>query len=211
MLNIGAQLMKENNEGRSITPLFDNTFRAFKECPYNKLKVVVLGLDPYPGKGIADGLAFSARNHDLDKPASLRYILSAMEKDAYGGFGIGYNPDYDVSDLTRWANQGVLLLNQALTTHVGKIGVHLQLWQPFIINVFKMLRANNTGIIFILIGTEAKMYKVLINDKANHIFTTVHPSYAARMEMKEWDCDNIFSKTNELLEKSNGSEAKILW
>lgn len=68
--HIGSTLQKEHKEGKIITPSFENTFRAFKECPYNNLRVVLLGLDPYPGAGIADGLAFSARNHPLNPPKS---------------------------------------------------------------------------------------------------------------------------------------------
>lgn len=208
---IGKTLQIEKKAGIPITPSFENTFRAFRECPYDKLKVVFLGLDPYPGKDVADGLAFSARTKEMNPPKSLDYIISAMEKDAYGGFGIGYNPDYQSTDLTRWAKQGVLLLNTALSTREGLTGTHLTLWHPFIKYVFEVLKQNNTGLIYILLGTKAKLWKAAINTEANTVLEAVHPAYCAYKGLKEWDCNRIFSKTNKLLEEMNGPEAKILW
>jgi uracil-DNA glycosylase len=203
--------IKELATKRAVTPLFDDTFRAFKECPYNKLKVVILGLDPYPQEKVADGLAFSARNNLLNPPKSLVHIIDAIEREVYGGFAIGYNENYAYPDLTRWANQGVLLLNQALTTYVGETGAHLDLWAPFIRNVFKVLRENNTGLIYILLGSKAKQWKVAIDGKNNYILTASHPASAAYSGRKYWDSEGIFLTTNELLEQHNGPEAKILW
>lgn len=209
--DIGTHLNKDISEGKTITPLLDNTFRAFRECPYEDLKVMMLGLDPYPQKGVADGLAFSTRVTNPVVPTSLQYILNAMEKDVYGGFGIGYNEEYDIPDLTRWANQGVLLLNCALSTHVGQTGVHLALWMPFIKAVFATLREHNTGLIYILVGREAQKWHTHIDKTKNHVLQCTHPASASYQGLKEWDCNKIFSQTNELLEKMNGSEAKILW
>jgi uracil-DNA glycosylase len=208
---IGRQLKLEASEGKAITPVFDDTFRAFRECTYKDLKVVFLGLDPYPGEGVADGLAFSARNHWGKEPKSLKFILDSMEKDAYGGFGIGFNENYMEPDLTRWANQGVLLLNTALSTYVGKTGVHLELWQPFIRYVFHILEQNNSGLIYILLGAKAKEWKAFINTKNNYVLEAVHPAYCAYKGLKEWDCNKIFSETNAILEKNQGAESKILW
>jgi uracil-DNA glycosylase len=209
--NIGAFLTKEVLNGKQITPSFDNTFRAFKECPYKDLKVVILGLDPYPGKNIADGLAFSARDNLTRPPKSLEYIINAVEKDVYGGFAIGYNEECYSPDLTRWAKQGVLLLNTALSTEVGKTGVHLELWQPFIQNVFSVLRNYNTGLIYILLGAKAKMWKAAINTDLNFVLEAVHPAYSAYKGLIEWDCNRIFLRTNEIITKNNGEKLKILW
>lgn len=208
---IGKQLKAEVADGKTITPTFDDTFRAFRECPYNKLKVVFLGLDPYPGQGMADGLAFSARNSWGKEPKSLQYIINAMEKDAYGGFGIGFNEEYMNPDLTRWANQGVLLLNTALSTHVGKTGVHLELWNPFIRYVFHVLAQFNTGLVFVLLGAKAKEWQAAINKESNFVLTASHPASCAYQGLKEWDCNKIFSQTNGILEKYQGAENKILW
>lgn len=206
---IGAELMRQRNLRIPITPAFDDTFRAFKECPYKDLKVVFMGLDPYPNAGVCDGLAFSARNHQLSHPASLRYILNAMEKDVYGGFGIGFNEEYDNADLGRWAKQGVLLINTALSTQVGKTGAHIELWQPFIQNLYNTLAFHNTGLIYVLFGTQARQWKAAIPKGQNYIFTVVHPAAMAYQKAKEWDCEGIFSKINKILEQNNNT--KILW
>lgn len=210
-VNIGKKLKEEAAQGFRITPSFDDTFRAFRECKYKDLKVVFLGLDPYPGEGIADGLAFSAKNSWRKEPKSLKYILDSMEKDAYGGFGIGFNEDYLNPDLTRWANQGVLLLNTALSTYVGKTGVHLDLWQPFIRYVFHILRENNTGLVYILLGAKAKAWESVIDKERNYVLTAIHPAACAYQGLKEWDCNKIFSETNRILESNQGVDSKILW
>jgi uracil-DNA glycosylase len=208
---IGKQLKTEAAEGKQITPVFDDTFRAFKECPYKNVKVVLLGLDPYPGKGIADGLSFSSRTSKLNPPKSLDYMIGAIEKTCYGGFGIGYNEDYANTDLTRWAKQGVLLINTALSTHVGKTGVHLELWNPFIRYVFHVLRQYNTGLVYIFLGAKAKEWKAAVDTKANYCLEAVHPAYCAYKGLKEWDCNDVFMETNLILEGIHGEDAKILW
>jgi len=114
-------------------------------------------------------------------------------------------------DLTRWARQGVLLLNSALSTHVGKTGVHLNLWHPFIHYVFTMLAQYNTGIIFILLGANAKLWKPVINQKSNYILEASHPASASYRGLEEWDCNKVFSKTNSILESNQGFNEKILW
>jgi uracil-DNA glycosylase len=207
---IGAFLGTEIVKGKSITPLFDDTFRAFKECPFSKVKVVIVGLDPYPGKGIADGLAFSARNNQGNPPKSLDFMLRAMEQDVYGGFGIGFNEQYNNSDLTRWANQGVLLMNTALSTVVGEVGAHLEAWQPFTSEVFKALRAH-TGLVYILLGGKARQWKVAINQYTNYILEASHPSSCNYNGLKDWDCSEVFSKANKLIEDMNGDNSKIIW
>jgi len=213
---IKETLKNEIMLGKRITPNFDDTYRAFKECPYDKLKVVILGLDPYPGVNatidrqlIADGIAFSARYNLIDPPVSLRYIFSAIEKDCYGGFGIGFNEEYEHPDLTRWANQGVLCINQALSTVVGKTGEHLLLWKPFIKYVFQVLAQYNTGLVFILLGSKAKEWRGFINEGANYVLTATHPASCAYKGLKEWDCNKVFSQCNEILEKDG--QTKILW
>jgi len=206
---IGQRLMREKSMGIEVTPKFDDMFRAFKECPYKDLKVVFMGLDPYPSKGIADGLSFSSKYTPYDEPISLRYIFDAMEKDAYGGFGIGFNQEYRNTDLTRWANQGVLLINTALSTQIGKTGTHLELWQPFIRNLMIQLASFNTGIIYVFFGAVAKQWSVAIPKEQNYIYSVVHPVYSNYQNLKEWDCEDIFSKINKILESNN--KTKILW
>jgi uracil-DNA glycosylase len=207
--HIGQTLRFQAESGISITPRFDDTFRAFKECPYKDLKVVFMGLDPYPNTGICDGLAFSSKYTPLSEPASLRYILDAMEQDVYGGFGIGFNEEYRNTDLGRWAKQGVLLINTALSTQVGKTGAHIDLWQPFISNLITTLGFYNTGLIYVFFGSQAKQWAAAVPKGQNYVFTVVHPAYCAYKKLKHWDCEHIFSKINKILEQNN--KTKILW
>jgi len=209
--NIARTLNAQKNTGLEVTPGFDKVFRAFKECPYDKLKVVMMGQDPYYQKGVADGLAFSAKNHVFDPPASFKLMSNAIEREVYDGFAIGYNEEYAYADLTRWANQGVLLINCALTTIVGKTQQHMDLWAPFMRHLFNTLRNDNTGIIYILLGKDAKQWKVLINPVRNHLFTVTHPASVAYTGRNVWDSEGVFLNTNKLLEQMNGPEAKILW
>lgn len=210
-VKIGATLLAEYKQGYIITPNFKDTFRAFKECKYENLKVIMLGLDPYPQPRVADGLAFSAKNHPLEPPVSFTYMIDAMEKDVYGGFGIAGNHEYDSTDLSRWANQGVLLLNQALSTHQGQSGTHLTLWYPFIKYVFNMLNKNNTGLVYILLGSKARQWRPLIDEKQNYVLEASHPASVWHTGKKEWDCNKIFSETNFILDRNQGEDAKILW
>ncbi len=203
-----ARKLFQEGERTYVTPHFDHTFRAFKECKYDELKVVLLGLDPYPASGVADGLAFSSRTSEKP-PKSLNFILRAIEKEVYGGFGIGFNNQFDNPDLTRWANQGVLLLNTALSTVVGETGTHLEIWGPFTQYVFRTLREYNTGVIYILLGAKAKQWGAAIDKERNYVLTASHPSSCNYSGKKEWDSEGVFSKANEILEKQKLT--KILW
>jgi|ERR1700749_2437223 len=216
---IATTLAAQKKAGDIITPKFDDVFRAFKECPYSKLKVVMMGQDPYyqvyknktSTHHVADGLAFSARYDLLDPPASFQLISSAIEREVYGGFGIGYNEEYMNPDLTRWANQGVLLINCALTTKAGLTQQHMDIWAPFMRYLFNMLRNDNSGLIYIFLGKDAKQWQVLVNRNRNHAFHVIHPAAVKHTGRNVWDSEGVFLKTNELLEQANGPEAKILW
>src|SRR5258706_195255 len=107
MDKILSELLTESQSGKRFTPPLKQVFRAFEECPYNDLKVIMLGQDPYPYTGICDGLAFSCSNTGKVMP-SLRYIFKELEETVYPE---GYKWD---PDLKRWSNQGILLINTAL-------------------------------------------------------------------------------------------------
>lgn len=216
---IAATLNAQKKAGNIVTPQFDDVFRAFRECPYDKLKVVMMGQDPYyqvyKNKNnthyVADGLAFSGRYDLFDPPASFVLMRDAIEREVYGGFAIGYNEEYAYPDLTRWANQGVLLINCALTTLAGLTEQHFDIWAPFLRHVFNTLRNDNSGLIFIFLGKHAKQWQVLVNRNRNHVFHVIHPAAVRHTGRNVWDSEGVFLKTNELLEQANGPEAKILW
>jgi uracil DNA glycosylase len=138
-------------------------------------------------------------------------MIDALEKEVYDGFAIGFNEDYLNPNLERWARQGILLINSALSTIVGKTNQHQELWAPFISYVFQVLRKYNTGIIYILLGSEAKKWRPAIDEKNNYVLTVSHPASVKYKDKNVWDSEGIFLKTNQILEQNNGPEAKIIW
>lgn len=197
------RLLSERDEGKRFTPPLKYAFRAFEECPEKDLKIVMIGQDPYPHLGVADGIAFSCSLTGKSQP-SLKNMFGAIEETVHQGF-----PTHQDPDLTRWANQGVLCLNTALTTQVDKIGTHYDIWKDFIMYVIDMLSLTNSGLIFMLLGKQAQELESVIGSH-HHILTASHPASAAYTGGK-WDCNDIFNKANELLEKMNGPQYKIKW
>lgn len=197
------KLYNMRNEGQRFTPPLKYVFRAFEECPIEKLKVVIIGQDPYPFLGVADGIAFSCGLTQKAQP-SLKNIFGAVEKTVYQDF-----PTHQDPDLARWSNQGVLMLNTALTCEVDKIGSHYQIWQPFIVYLIDILSLTNSGLIFILLGSKAQELESLIGQN-HYILKASHPA-SASYSKTTWDCNDIFNKTNEILSKNNGSPYKIDW
>jgi len=182
------------NSDQRFTPPLKQVFRAFQECPFDQLRVVVVGQDPYPQLGVADGIAFSCGN--TKKPeASLRYILKAVNGTVYDDKQDLKNVD---PDLTRWANQGVLMLNTALTTEVGKIGKHFDIWQPFISYLIDMLSKRDTPLVWVFMGKQAQNLADLVDDH-HTVLTCSHPASAAYQKQQLWDCNDVFNKVNEAL------------
>lgn len=193
--NIVTALAKQTRDGKRFTPTMKNWFRAFEECPYSELKVVIVGQDPYPGLNHADGIAFSLSQAEEMQP-SLKYMLEAVNRTVYNGV----NASRDM-DLKRWSNQGVLLLNTALTTNVGKIGQHYLLWRPFIAYLFDWLTWNNNGLVYIYMGKKAEEWADAVNDN-NYKFKVMHPASASYSGLDRWDCKNVFQQTSEILKKN---------
>ena len=182
-------LVDNVNNGRRFTPKFKDTFNAFIECPYDDVKVVIVGQDPYPQLGVADGIAFScSRKGKTEK--SLQYIFKAL----YGEY-----EDYN-NDLRRWSNQGVLLINTALTVEVNKIGSHYGIWKSFTEYLFETLNRHNKDLVFILMGKKAEEWAPLLSNMK--IFKVAHPASAA-YRGGEWDSKDVFNKVNLELEKQN--------
>lgn len=186
------KLVKEVEIGKRFTPPIKQMFSAFDKCNYSDLKVVIVGQDPYPYLGVADGMAFSCSNENKPQ-ASLRYILKAVNKTVYPNEEYHNNPD-----LSHWAEQGILLLNTSLTTEIGKIGKHYDIWQPFIAFLIDMLNAFNPGLVYVFMGKKAAE---LIDDVSNnnHKLVCTHPASAAYKALEEWDCNDIFNKTSKLV------------
>jgi uracil-DNA glycosylase len=175
------------NYGLRFTPPFKDVFNAFKECSYDNLKVVIVGQDPYPQLGSADGLAFScSKKNKAEK--SLQYINKAIGT--------------DYTDLKCWANQGVLLINTAFTVEVNKIGSHYNLWKPFTNYIFANINKHKKDTIFILMGKKAEEWETLLPDCK--ILKCAHPASAA-YKGGVWDHNDVFNKANLELNKQDKS------
>ncbi len=196
-------LYKLREDGKRFTPPLKQVFRSFEECPVDKLHVIIIGQDPYPHFGVADGLAFSCANTGKPQP-SLVKIFEAIDSTVYDNERREYNPD-----LTRWANQGVLLLNSALTCEIDKVGSHYNVWKEFIAYVMDILNFTDSGLIFVLMGKQAQELEGLIGDH-HHIIKTTHPAYASYTK-QPWDCNNMFNEINRIITGQNGSDYTITW
>ena len=191
---------KEVFEGeKEILPGDKLIFNAFNECDLDDVKVVIIGQDPYHTKGVPMGLCFSV-NKGVKVPPSLKNIYKELKQE-YPEFEI---PNH--GDLSSWAEQGVLMLNTALTVRQGVAGSHSTLWEPFSNNCIKFLSENKENLVFILWGNHAKSKKSFIDQKKHNVLEWTHPSPLARVSFVG---NGHFQKTNVILEK-NGLE-KIEW
>jgi uracil-DNA glycosylase len=165
-------------------------FSAFNHTPFNDVKVVILGQDPYHGQGQANGLCFSVSD-GIKMPPSLVNIFKEIEND------LGY-PIPISGNLERWADQGVLLLNAMLTVRANEPGSHQgKGWETFTNSVIQHLSAQKKGVVFLLWGKYAQAKETLIDGTKHHILKAAHPSpfsaYNGFMGCKH------FSKTNAIL------------
>ena len=192
-------LVQEKKAGKIIYPPGKLIFNAFNKCPFDEVKVVILGQDPYHGPDQAMGLSFSVPRQ-VPLPASLKNIYKEIEAD----LGIKM-PAH--GDLSLWAEQGVFLLNAILTVEKSKPGSHQHIgWQQFTDVVIKMLSDLKQGLIFLLWGNFARNKKVLIDQTRHHILEAAHPSPLAGGAFQ--GCRH-FSRTNQLLIKMD--KPPIVW
>jgi len=199
---IMLELEKQTREGKRFTPALSKMFSAFYDCPYDKLSVVMIGQDPYPYIGVADGKAFSVSNDSKHIPPSLKYIFKEIEQTVYKE-----QRDFK-PDLSRWSEQGVLLLNIALTTTVNKVGQHYLIWQPFLAYLFDMLNWNKPQTIYVYMGKKASEWKDAVSDNNKKLITS-HPAHAAHNKLENWDSGDAFNKVNQWLQKIE--KPQIIW
>lgn len=178
-----------------VYPLAKNIFRAFDLCPLDKVKVVIVGQDPYHGEKQANGLSFAV-NEGITLPPSLKNIYKEIQSD------LGITP-LPSGDLTRWAKQGVLLLNSVLTVAVNMPASHKEKgWEQFTDAAIKSLNKNQKNVVYMLWGKYAQTKGEVINRKKNLVLTSGHPSpYSAHLFFGQ----RHFSKCNKYL-KENGIE-----
>ena len=187
---IPQHIKTEKSQGKIIYPPGSVIFNAFNLTPFDKVKVVILGQDPYHGKGQAHGLCFSVQN-GVAPPPSLMNIFKELQDD----IGIDI-PSH--GNLTHWAEQGVFLLNASLTVRTGEPMSHSKIgWATFTDMVIKKISELKKNVVFILWGKFAQEKRVLIDESKHLVLRSVHPSplsaYGGFFGCKH------FSKTNEYL------------
>jgi uracil-DNA glycosylase len=183
-------LAQEKTAGKIIYPPQDELFSAFKETPYDQVKVVILGQDPYHGPGQAHGLSFSVKP-GIKAPPSLKNIFQELKKDL----------DIPVPHhgcLQKWANQGVLLLNTSLSVEEAKPQSHAKIgWATFTDKVMERLNEHPQPLVFLLWGAHAKNKGIVIDRQKHLVLTAAHPSPFS-VHQGFYGCRH-FSKANAFL------------
>lgn len=202
MLKLRQFLKEEKQAGKIIYPKGGDIFNAFAKTPFNEVKVVILGQDPYHGPHQAHGLSFSVQR-GISTPPSLQNIYKELATDI-PGFSIP-----KTGDLTEWAEQGVLLLNATLTVQAANAGSHQKKgWEKFTDTVIKTISDKKEGVVFILWGAYAQSKSVLIDDTRHLVIKSTHPSPLA-VSRGGFYGSKPFSKTNAYLQQHG--EKPIDW
>lgn len=191
------QFLLEEKRKYTVYPPGPMIFNAFNKTPFDKVKVVLIGQDPYHEPGQAHGLCFSVQD-GVPHPKSLINIFKELHDDV--GFEIPVN-----GNLEKWTEQGVFLLNATLTVRAHEAGSHQnQGWERFTDAAISKLSMQREGLVFLLWGNYAKQKEALIDTSKHYILSTVHPSPLSA-HRGFFGCKH-FSKTNELLRQMGKSE-----
>jgi len=194
-------LKAEKAQGKTIFPPGPLIFNAFNQTPFDRVRVVLIGQDPYHGDGQAQGLSFSVPA-GIKPPPSLVNIFKEIESD------IGVRMPSGFGNLMHWAEQGVFLLNAVLTVRQGEPASHAKFgWMEFTDAVIQSISDRKKGVIFLLWGKFAQEKQVLIDETKHFILKAAHPSPFSA-DKGFFGCRH-FSKTNEILVKEG--HAPIDW
>jgi uracil-DNA glycosylase len=189
-----TEFVKDSYKKSSVYPAPRHIFRAFDECPFDAVKVVIVGQDPYHGEGQANGLCFAVPT-GIHVPPSLLNIFKELESD------LGHTVSRD-ADLSRWAQQGVLLLNATLTVEAGLAGSHQgKGWEEFTDAALGKVAHEREHIVFILWGNYARKKGAFIDRTKHLVIESAHPSPLSAHN--GFFGSEPFSKTNEYLRKYN--------
>jgi len=194
-----TSFVKQEYSKYQCLPKGKEIFNAFHYTPFDEVKVVIIGQDPYPTPGHAHGLCFSVQEHVKPFPASLKNIFREIQTDL--GKEIPEN-----GSLIRWAKQGVLLLNAVLTVRAGQPRSHQgKGWEKFTNSVIQKLSAEKENLVFLLWGGDAKKKIPLIDQSKHLILTSGHPSPLSANK-GYWFGNKHFSKTNNFLREKGKNE-----
>jgi len=186
---------------KPIAPEYKDVFKAFTLCNMRDCKVVFLGQDPYPQKGVATGVLFGNKPDTPVLSPSLEIIKEAAINNE-----ISHPPlKFDVT-LESWAKQGILMLNSALTCEMNKPGSHAMLWRPFVSKLLHNLSNSSPGLIYVLFGEQAQTFEPYINKRLSSIIKVHHPAYYARThtKMPYW----VFTELNKQVKYNFGVSFK---
>lgn len=185
-----VDFVKEEYKSNLIYPPAKYLFNAFNCCPWDLVKVVILGQDPYINPGQAHGLSFSVQD-GTEKPPSLQNIFKEIESDL--GIQIPQS-----GNLERWANQGVLLLNSVLTVRAGLSNSHQSKgWENFTDAVIRLISRDKENIVFLLWGSQARKKRELIDNRIHLVLESAHPSPLS--VYRGFSGNKHFSKANDYL------------
>lgn len=185
---------------KRICPDKEDVFKAFNLCPFEDLKMVFIGMDPYPQKGVATGILFGNRSgvQEDNLSPSLKIV-----KEACINYEVPHNSIIFDQTLESWARQGILMVNSALTVEMNRIGSHTMLWRPLISKLLTKLSEVNNGIIYVLFGTQAQTFAPYINNQLNTVIKVPHPAYHARTGTKM--DPKLFTDLDKLLKSKYGT------
>lgn len=196
--NIQLAISKER-ERYSVWPTDDRIFRAFEVCPYEELKCIIVGQDPYFTKGVADGVAMSCSLTGKLQP-SLKMFYDEINRTVYDNKITQYDPCLDYL-----AKQGVLLVNRALTVRENVPRSHLSIWETFAEYLFSTI---NKEVAIIMLGKEGQYIQRYLPPFKHFIIDVEHPA-AASYQRRAWNCKNCFISVNRYLKLSE--RATIKW
>jgi uracil-DNA glycosylase len=193
------KFLKSEKATQIIYPAGNKIFSAFNLCPFDRVKIVIIGQDPYHGPKQANGLCFSVSD-GIKPPPSLQNIFKELKDDLDLEIPLSGN-------LEHWAEQGVLMLNATLTVRAKQAGSHQKKgWEEFTDNVIRTLSEEKENLIFLLWGRFAQNKAQIIDNEKHYILTAAHPSpFSAHSGF--FGCKH-FSKTNEILKKLNQKPVK---
>ncbi|MDG1572885.1 uracil-DNA glycosylase [Robiginitalea sp. M366] len=193
--------VREEYRNHTCFPPGPEIFAAFSHCTPKALKAVIIGQDPYHGPGQAHGLCFSVRDGNAHPPSLINIF-----KEIQANTGAGYP---ESGDLSRWAKQGVLLLNATLTVRAHQAGSHQKKgWETFTDAVIQRVSASQEGLVFLLWGGYAKRKSVLIDREKHRVLTSGHPSpLSANRGL--WFGNGHFTQANAFLERQG--KTPIIW
>lgn len=206
---IGKYLRYKKQQGLVVHPKHKDIFNAFKECPWHKLNSVIMGISPYISlnslnEPISDGLAFSASYADVRIPTTLELLKKEINEEILNEY-----ESYDQNTSLKYlANQGILLLNCALTiTSVKNPYEHLEIWRPFIEKVLTIINNNKDGIGFLLMGEPAKKFIKLLTNPSFAVYTCDYPLESLNNNQK-WSSNNGLKALDAFLSVFNNINIK---